>query len=345
MIHVGIDPHKASLAACAVDEVGRPLAERTFDNDPAGHAALAAWLDELAPVARVGLEGSASFGAAAARHLLASGLVVREVPAALTHRERRHGRQAGKSDPGDALAIARVVARGEDLPPIRAAGVSHDIDLLVTARDQVVAEATRVRNRAHALLREEVPGYGQRASALTRPKHRAIVRSSLRGHGSVAAGLIRDALDDLARLERRAARLEAGIGRLVGDHALLRHPGIGLLTAAKLIGRVGDPGRFRDDAGFARLAGVAPIPASSGQVQRMRYARGGDRQLNRALYVIALAQAWHHPPAQAYLARKRAEGKSWREAVRCLKRRIARPVLALLVEGYPALEARAMIET
>ena len=339
MVHVGIDTHKGSLAACAVDEVGRPLAERTFDNDPAGHAALAAWLDELGSVVRVGLEGSASFGAAAARYLAAVGHVVREVPPGLAHRERGRSRRAGKSDPGDALAIARVVAREEALPPVRPGGVVEDIALLVSARDALVAEATRLRNRLHALLRTIEPGYHASTARLTRPKHRAIVRALLRTRRGVAVELVREGLDELARLERRAARLEARIEAQVGDHPLRRHPGIGLLTAATLIARAGDPGRFRDDGAFARLAGVAPIPASSGQVRRMRYARGGDRQLNRALYIVAKAQVWNHPPARAYLERKRAEGKSWREAIRCLKRRIARPILALLVEGYPALTA------
>jgi transposase len=339
MVHVGIDTHKASLAACAVDEVGRPLSERTFDNDPAGHAALAAWLEGLAPVARVGLEGSASFGAPAARHLAAAGHVVREVPPALSHRERRQGRRPGKSDPGDALAIARVVARETDLPPVRAAGVVDDIALLVSARDALVAEATRLRNRLHALLRTSVPGYHASVGQLTRPRHRATVRTLLRSRRGVGVELVREGLDELTRLERRVTRLEGRLEALVGDHPLRRHPGIGLLTAATLIARAGDPGRFRDDGAFARLAGVAPIPAGSGQVRRMRYARGGDRQLNKALFFVATAQVWNHPPARAYLERKRAEGKSWREAMRCLKRRIARPVLALLVEGYPALTA------
>ena len=340
MVHVGIDTHKASLAACAVDAVGRPLDERTFDNDPAGHAALATWLDGLRPVARVGLEGSASFGAAAARHLVAVGHVVREVPPALAHRERRQGRRAGKSDPGDALAIARVVAREGTLPPVRMAGAVEDIALLVSARDALVADATRLRNRLHALLRTIEPGYHASIARLTRPKHRASVRTLLRTRRGVAVELVRDGLDELARLERRVAGHEARLEALVGDHPLRRHPGIGLLTAATLIARAGDPGRFRDDGAFARLAGVAPIPASSGQVQRVRYARGGDRQLNKALFIVAKAQVWSHPPAKAYLERKRAEGKSWREAMRCLERRIARPVLALLVEGHPALTAR-----
>jgi transposase len=114
MAAIGIDTHKATLAACAVDERGAALAERQFSNDPAGHRALASWAAGTSPGALIGVEGSASYGAALSRTLLASGLAVREVPPHLSRRERIHTRRAGKSDPGDALAIARVtLARGE----------------------------------------------------------------------------------------------------------------------------------------------------------------------------------------------------------------------------------------
>ena len=337
MLHVGIDTHKATLAACAIDALGRAVDERSFDNDPAGHAALCGWLGSLEDLGRVGLEGSASFGAAAARLLVTAGLSVCEVPPRLSTRERGRSRRVGKSDPGDALAIARVVAREEHLPPVRTADATSAIGLLVTARDELVEEATRARNRAHALLRVAAPGYATSATRLTRPKHRAAVRTLLRGRRGVEVDLIRDRLSDLDRLGRAIERLTVQLAVMVGDHPLLRFPGVGLLVAAKLIARTGDPRRFRDEGAFARLAGVAPVPASSGQVQRMRYTRGGDRQLNRARYSAAFAQLAHHPPARAYLDRKRAEGKRWPEAMRCLKRRIARPVFGLLLEGYPAL--------
>jgi transposase len=100
-----------------------------------------------------------------------------------------------------------------------------------------------------------------------------------------------------------------------------------------LVAEAGDVARFRSPAAFAMLAGVAPIPASSGEVQRLRLNRGGNRRLNRALYTIALSQAWHHAPARAYITRRQAEGKSWAEALRCLKQRIARPVFRLLQAG------------
>ena len=143
MTTVGIDTHKASLAACAIDALGTPLAERTFANDPAGHAALAAWLEHESPDGLVGIEGSSSYGAAVARTLVATGLTVREVPPQLSHRERGRTRRAGKSDPGDALAIARVAARESDLPPVRLADR--------TAEDRAPGRGARgCRGRGHA---------------------------------------------------------------------------------------------------------------------------------------------------------------------------------------------------
>jgi transposase len=327
---IGIDTHKATLAACAIDELGRPMAECSFSNDPAGHAALLAWARAVASGTRIGLEGSASFGAAAARFLLAAGEDVVEVPPQLSHRERLRSRRAGKSDPGDALAIARVTLREAELPPVRTADRTREIGLLVEAREDLVAEATRVRNRLHANLVVLVPGYGARAANLVAARHRRTAGRLLRGCRGVQAELARDRLARLGRLLSEARVLEVRIGQLVGDHPLRSLPGAGVLVTAKLISEAGDLRRFRSADAFAMLAGTAPIPASSGQTRRMRLNRGGNRQLNRALYCIALSQASHHPPAKAFIARKRAEGKTWREALRALKRHLARVVFRLL---------------
>jgi len=330
MIAIGIDTHKATLAACALDDLGQPLAERTFPNDPAGHRTLLGWAEGFGPHSRIGLEGSAGFGAAAARFLVAAGREVREVPPQLSHRERQRTRRAGKSDPGDALAIARVTAREADLPPVRLADATRDIELLVEAREDLVAEATRVRNRLHADLVVLVPGYGATAANLVAERHRQTVGRRLRSLSGVQAELARVRLGRLGRLVAEAKTLEVRLAGLVGDHPLRGLPGAGVLVTAKLIGETGNVDRFRSADAFAMLAGVAPIPASSGQTQRMRLNRGGNRQLNRALHTIALAQAWHHPPAKAYIERKRAEGKTWREALRALKRHLARVVFKLL---------------
>jgi transposase len=338
---IGIDTHKMTLAVCAVDELGAPTAERTFANDEFGHRALLAWAAEVAPDAMIGVEGSASYGAPAARFLLAAGRSVREVPPHLSRRERIRTRRAGKSDPGDALAIARVTAREPDLPPVRTADRSSDIALLVEAREDVVAETTRVRNRLHADLRVLVPGYGERAANLVAARHQQTVARLLRGLVGVQAELARERLAHLRALAKEEHGLAHRLAELVAGHPLLAMPGVGPLVAAKIVGETGDVERFRSADAFAMLAGVAPIPASSGQTSRMRLNRGGNRQLNRALHVIALAQARHHPPAQAYLAAKRAGGKSHREAIRALKRHLVRTVFGHLKAGAGSLRAAA----
>ena len=329
---IGIDTHKDSLAACRVDELGAVLAERAFANDPSGHRDLLTWASS-GPAVIVGIEGSASFGAALARFVVAAGLTVREVPPQLSRRERIRTRRAGKSDPGDALAIARVTLREPDLPPVRLVDASLELQLLVEAREDLVAEQTRVRNRLHADLRTLLPGYGTAAANLTRARHQRTVGRLLRPLRGVQVDLARQRLARLRRLDGEIAALTASLTDRVAGHPLLTLCGVGVLVAAKLIGETGDIGRFRSADAFASLAGVAPIPASSGQIQHMRLNRGGNRQLNRALYTIAIVQAAHDGRGRAYIAKKRAEGKTGRDAIRALKRQLVRTVFRLLQDG------------
>ncbi|MBF6604208.1 MAG: IS110 family transposase [Chloroflexi bacterium] len=263
-----------------------------------------------------------------------AGLAVREVPPHLSRAERGRTRRPGKSDPGDALAIARVTARETNLPPIRLPDRTTELRLLLEAREDLVAETTRARNRLHAHLLALVPGYGAKVANLVAARNRATIGRLLRGYPTVQAELARGLIVRLARLERESTALTARIDQLVAGHPLLALPGAGPITVARLIAEVGDVRRFRSADALAALAGVAPIPASSGQIQRMRLNRGGNRQLNRALYVIAVSQSRFHAPAMAYMARRmETDGKTWREAIRALKRLLVRPVFRLLVEG------------
>jgi transposase len=331
---IGVDTHKATLAACAVDELGNPIAEVAFPNDPGGHQAFIGWARSIAPGGTTGIEGSSSFGAPLAQTAQLAGLIVREVPPHLSRAERRHTRRPGKSDPGDALAIARVTAREANLPPIRLPDRTSELRLLLEAREDLVAEATRVRNRTHAHLRVLVPGYGGKVTNLVSIRHRTTVGRLLRGNSSVQAELARALLTRLARLDRESKAFTSRIGLLVAGHPLIGLPGAGPLTVARLIAEVGDIHRFRSADALAALAGVAPIPASSGQIQRMRLNRGGNRRLNRAFYVIAVIQSRFHPPAREYVARRmQVDGKSWREAIRALKRLLVRPIYHLLLQG------------
>jgi transposase len=341
MSAIGVDTHRDTLAACAVDDVGGVVAEATFGNDPAGHAALGSWAREVAPGARLGFEGSSTFGAAAARTLEATGFAVREVPPHLSRRERQRTRRAGKSDAGDALAIARVTAREAELPPIRRVDATTELGLLLAARADLIAEATRIRNRLHADLVVLVPGYGGRVANLVWERHLATAGRALRRRSGVHAELARERLAELRRRQARIRALAGRIERLVAGHPLLELPGAGPLTVAALIAETGDLRRFRSADAFAMLAGVAPIPASSGKTQRMRLNRGGNRQLNRAVHVIAVVQARTYEPARTYVARKTAGGKTWRDAIRALKRQLARVIFRLLAASSASQLAAA----
>jgi transposase len=208
-----------------------------------------------------------------------------------------------------------------------------ELRLLVEAREDLIGEATRVRNRLHAHLIILLPGYGGTVANLVAAHNRTAIGRRLRGNSCVQAELARSLLARLVHLGREVDGLTRRITAGVAGHPLLGLPGAGAITVARLIAEVGDVRRFRTADALAALAGVAPIPASSGQVQRMRLNRGGNRQLNRALHVIAISQARFHPPAKAYVTRRiEVDGKTWREAIRALKQRLVRPVYGLLLE-------------
>ena len=325
MVTIGIDTHKATLAVSAIDEAGRERAAETFPNDGEGHARLLHWARIHGPERRFGIEGSGSYGAALARRLVASGEQVVEGPAVLTDRERRHLRRAGKSDPGDALAIARVALRERSLGPAPMAGITEDLKLLVDAREHCLAERIRVANQLHAHLVVLTPGYKDEIKNLSAARYLAAVTRLLRRVGSVRAELARAELVRLRALDLESDALEGRIRALVqlSGSSLPTIRGVAALTAAKLLGETGDPRRIRSASAFALMSGTAPIPASSGQTSRHRLNRGGNRQLNRALYTIALTQARTDPRAKTYMARRIAEGKSWLDALRCLKRHLA----------------------
>jgi transposase len=164
---IGVDTHKDTLAACLVDGLGMARDEQAFANDRAGHTAFAGWVTGLADQdLRIGVEGSSSYGAALARHLVTVGLDVVEVPPQLSRRERGRTRRPGKSDPGDAFAIARVTLAEPDLPPVRLADRTRDLQLLAEARETAVHAQTGARNRLHAHLLVLVPGYTATAARM-----------------------------------------------------------------------------------------------------------------------------------------------------------------------------------
>src|SRR5262245_5764060 len=346
MIIVGIDAHSRSHTAAAVDEQGRLLDTLEVTAGPAGLEQLCGWLARFEGPRLVAIENARGYGLALVRRLLVAGEELVDVPAVLTCDGRRSSGARGKHDEGDALVVARIaLCDRERLPRLDPNVLDDGLKLLADAREQLIVEAGRWRNRAHAHLRVASPGYqartGALASAAAVGRAQAVARRAER-HDPLRGRLAVDALARLAALERDAARLEREISQLLkarGCSNLLAIRGVGPIVAAKILGETRGIGRFRSQAAFAAHTGTAPIPASSGRVQRHRLNRGGNRQLNRALYTIAMVQARWDPAARAYLDRKISEGKSANEARRCLKRHLANVVYRALTadEHAPAL--------
>lgn len=274
---------------------------------------------------------------------MTAGEQVREVPAFLTHRERKKAPSKGKSDSSDAIAIARVVVRGEGLVPVRVADIYQDLKLLSDARDALVRERTQLINRIHADLAVLVPGYEACLPKLTARAHIAKARRLLHRDQSVRARLIRDRLKDLDRLHGRVKETTRLLAVKVKESktSLTSLRGISFVNAARILGELGDPARLRSKEAFAMFNGTAPLPASSGNTQRHRLNRGGNRQLNCAIHTMALTCARSDPRTRTYVARKITEGKTPREAIRCLKRQLSNVVYRRMMLDLRGAESAA----
>jgi transposase len=337
---IGVDSHKGSLAAAVVDELGRVLGVREFANDPHGHLALLAWTQDQPAPRAIGVEGSGNYGAALCRTLASAGEQVHEVPATLTFRERRRKGSQGKSDPVDAVAIARVVARGEILPSPRRAQALADLKLLSDYRDQLLCARTQLANRVHRDLVVLHPGYQQLVPNLVGAKHLSRAESLVKGDSSVRADLVRQRIGELRRVSKQIAETKARLRKALAESGttLTEVPGIGPLIAAKILGEVGDPGRIRSQAAFAMMTGTAPLLASSGMSSRHRLNRGGNRKLNFALHYMALVRYRSDEDTKAYIERRRAEGKSFKEAMRCLKRHLCNVVYRQMMSDLRTMQ-------
>src|SRR5690242_874331 len=337
MIVIGLDVHKQSVTAVAIDEAGRPLGEKVV---MVGSDELLGWAAALSDQRLWAVEDCRQLTGWLERQLLSAGEELVRVPPKLTVPERRGGRTRGKSDPIDALAIARVAIREPGLSrPRPDERVYREIKLLVDHREDLIAQRTRGQQRLRWHLHQLDPTYEvplrhlDRATQLER-----VARWLTRREQELQVRLARDLIAIIRQLNRTISELEQELEARTNDvaPALLELPGCATLTAAKLLAEIGPISRFKSDAQLARHGGVAPLEASSGKSQRHRLDRGGNRQLNAALYRIAITQARYHAPARDYLERKRSEGKSRREALRCLKRLLIRVVFNTL-KTSPAL--------
>lgn len=267
------------------------------------------------------------------------------MPPKLMAGARRSARTAGKSDPIDALAVARAALREPDLPVARLDGPAREIRLLVDYRESLVRDRTAAQNRLRWRLHELAPGYDPPAGSLNRYKTLDGIDTLLDGHSGVVADLARREVTRIRELTEEINQLERDITNRVAAlvPSLLEIPGCGPLSAAKLVGEAADITRFRNRDAYAMWAGVAPIPVWSANHQRFRLNRGGNRQTNAALHRIAITQIRMHPAAQAYINKRLASGSTKREALRALKRKLANVIYRTLQADtqQPALQQAA----
>jgi transposase len=332
MMVIGADAHKRSYSFAAVEAAtGELQGSETMTATTAGHKALLAWGRSLGQERVWAIEDCRHVSSKLERFLLSRNERVIRVPPHLMAGRRRGLRQAGKSDPIDALAVARAaVEEGiETLPVAMLDGPSREIKLLLDHREDIIGERTRIQCRLRWLLHDRWPELELPKSSLDHNSRLNLLAGRLARAGQDAdVRVMRSQLRRLRELTREANAIEQELGELVvaQQPRLLELPGVGALTAAKLIAEIAGIERFKSSAKLARLAGIAPIPASSGNSTRVRLHRGGNRQINAAVHRIAVTQMRMHPPAIAYIAKKTAEGKSKREAMRCLKRHLIRTI-------------------
>ena len=331
---VGVDTHGQRHWFALVDaRTGVLVSEWELPASGAGYRQALACAEERGSGRRLwALEGSGSYGAGLARFLLAAGESVREVERPL----RRGQRGRLKTDSLDALRAARA-AFERPLANPRTGGAREALRVLLATREQAVQVRRVGLNQLRALLVTAPDPLRQRLSGL--PRTRLALRCAALRPTAALGEQERATLLALRLCARRVITanretdtLEREIERLVRElaPALLDEPGVGAISAGFLLLGWSHQGRLRSEAAFARLAGSAPIPASSGKVLRHRLDRGGDRRLNRALHTIVLTRRRNHPATIAYIERRIREGKSTREAVRCLKRYLARHLYRLL---------------
>lgn len=323
-VAIGVDTHKDTHVAVALGALGGELGHCSIAATRAGYAELLVWAQRFGePV--FAIEGCGSYGSGLVRFLTAAGVFVREA-----ERPRRRDRVRGKNDLIDARIAARRVLSGDGLSTPRCGGQREHLRMLLAERRSAVQARTVAINQLHSLvvtlpaeLREQLSGL---SSVM-------LVKTLARRPASDEMGAVLRRIAQRAEsLQREISEIFSSLGRIVRELApeLLAQCGVGIICAAQLVVSSGDAKRMRSDAAFAALAGTSPVDASSGNQQRHRLNRGGDRQLNWALHVITLQRVRRDPETIAYYERLLASGKTRREARRCVKRALARRLFHLL---------------
>jgi transposase len=337
----GVDTHSEVHVAAALDGLGRILGTDTFPTTATGYRQMHAWLRSFGTLDRVGVEGTGSYGAALARHLSVAGVEVLEVGRPNRQLRRRHG----KTDTVDAIAAARAVLSGEATgTPKTADGPIEALRTLKVVQRSATKARTQALNQISQLLITAPEDIRARLRGLPRRELLAVCSAfRIQADDDTLAGVTRLALRELAhrvsQLDTQLETVKTRLRRITTAVApeLVAKPGIGPDTASTLLVTAGDnPHRLTSERAFAALCGTNPIPASSGKTNRHRLNRGGDRQANSALWRIAIVRLVRPGPSRDYLNKHIAQGKTKTEAIRCLKRHIAREIYGVLPKAAPA---------
>lgn len=341
MVTIGSDSHKRSHTVVAVDDNGAKLAEKTVPATSAGHLELVRWAARFAERTWA-LEDCRHLSRRLERDLLVAGERVVRVPPKLMAGARRAGREPGKSDPIDALAVARAALREPGLPVASLDGPERELRLLVDHRDDLVAARTQTQNRLRWHLHELVPGEEPGPRSLDRPLVLADLERRLAASPGTVARIARELVARIAELTIAIDGLEREIRALAERLAprLLALQGCGGLSAAKLVGETAGVGRFRSRAAYARHNGSAPVPVWSGDTVRHRLSRGGNRQLNVVLHRIAITQIRLGGYGRDYFDHRISVGDTKSEAIRALRRRLSDEVYRRMLHDEAARAAR-----
>ena len=340
MVTLGIDAHKRTHTVVAVDDVGRELgAKTTTATTTADHLELLRWAQRFDGERTWAVEDCRHLSRRLEADLLVAGEKIKRVPPKLMAQARDAARTYGKSDPIDALAVARASLRHPDLPIAQLDGPSRELRLLVDHREDLVNERTRCINRLRWHLHELEPGWDPTARSLTSYNNIDQVAARLARLDGMVARVAGEIAADIRALTIRERALGREITQRVTTLAptLLAIVGVGALTAAKIVAEVADIRRFTNKDAFARHNGTAPIPAWSASPHH-RLSRTGNRQLNAAIHRVAITQARCHTDAIAYLQRRASAGDTKRKALRALKRKLSDTIYrALLADAEPTI--------
>lgn len=345
MVTLGIDAHKRTHTVVAVDEAGRELAVKTtIATTTETHLELVRWSARFGAHRVWAVEDCRHLSRRLEADLLAAGERIVRVPPKLMAHARDAARTYGKSDPIDALAVARAAQRHPDLPAAQLDGPSRELRLLVDHREDLVRDRTGHINRLRWHLHELDPSWDPKPRSLIAYRNLDAIAARLSGLESmvvrIAADLVARIRELTTAIKELAREITTRIARLAP--ALVELVGVGPLTAAKIVAEVADVRRFKSKDAFARHNGTAPLPVWSGNRERHRLSRTGNRQLNAAIHRIAITQMRCHDNAKDYLARRLERGNTRTEALRALKRRLSDVVFRTLLEDAQLVTATCL---